>query len=95
MRPWQLYRYLPALGYRLHVITSGFEGVSNAEPDVERVPGAQEPRRLRLAEKFARWFTMREPLGKQTRQAHAGSEGQAPGTLPISSSLKVWLRYSR
>jgi glycosyltransferase involved in cell wall biosynthesis len=58
-RPWQLYKYLPALGYRVHVVASSFDGVSNSDPQVHRVPGARESRRLRLAEKLAGGFMRR------------------------------------
>jgi glycosyltransferase involved in cell wall biosynthesis len=56
-RPWQLYKYLPSLGYRVHVVASALERADNPEPHVHRVPSAKEPWRLRFAEKLARGFT--------------------------------------
>jgi glycosyltransferase involved in cell wall biosynthesis len=54
IRPWQLYKYLPALGYRVHVVASPCGGAR--QPQVHRVPRAQEPGRLKLAEAAARLF---------------------------------------
>ena len=56
VRPGQLRDYLPELGYQPHVVASSFEGGSNMDPFVHRVPGAHEPRRARFSSKLATSF---------------------------------------
>jgi len=55
-RPGQLYDYLPELGYQPHVVASSFEGGTNADQHVRRVPGKQESGRRRLASRLIRWW---------------------------------------
>jgi glycosyltransferase involved in cell wall biosynthesis len=43
IRPAQLFRYLPELGFRPIVIASQVEGISNSEPHVHRVPAENVP----------------------------------------------------
>jgi len=55
IRPGQLRHYLPQLGYQPHVVASSFEGGSNIDPFVHRVPGDHEPRRTAFESRLAAW----------------------------------------
>lgn len=79
IRPGQLCEYLPAMGYEPQVVTSSFEGGTNLDPNVHRVPDGRESRRVRFASYVLRWL-MRTGLPYDDRlpwvacARHAGSD---------------------
>ena len=79
IRPGQLCGYLPELGYEPHVVTSSFEGGTNPDPHVHRVPDGREPLHVRFASRVLRWL-MRNVLPYDDRlpwvtfARHAGTD---------------------